>query len=274
MLRLFRRDAPASRPAGAARDRGLLTEDRDLGVLQALAEASRVSRRWRRKARYSIRSGAPTWQLLPGSALPPVPCDVVDPPVPRRPVLRTSRRPHSSADLLWTTTSAPSGAGCPRSGRRAAHARCISKRPDAALSAVGCGSGTLACARSGRRQVWILRTCGRPVVPTTHPCRPICRSPSCRAYTRSDEVANYAARGGPDLRPAPPLGRVASRSRTPRGYRGMPTPGRQCGTVAVSPSRSTSLTGNSLALCISAFPRPWSIVQGGARRRALGFHCS
>src|SRR6266542_4231870 len=241
MLRLFRRDAPASRPAGAARDRGLLTEDRDLGVLQALAEASRVSRRWRRKARYSIRSGAPTWQLLPGSALPPVPCDVVDPPVPRRPVLRTSRRPHSSADLLWTTTSAPSGAGCPR---------------------------------SGRRQVWILRTCGRPVVPTTHPCRPICRSPSCRAYTRSDEVANYAARGGPDLRPAPPLGRVASRSRTPRGYRGMPTPGRQCGTVAVSPSRSTSLTGNSLALCISAFPRPWSIVQGGARRRALGFHCS
>src|SRR6266508_3032549 len=150
MLRLFRRDAPASRPAGAARDRGLLTEDRDLGVLQALAEAIRVSRRWRRKARYSIRSGAPTWQLLPGSALPPVPCDVVDPPVPRRPVLRTSRRPHSSADLLWTTTSAPSGAGCPRSGRRAAHARCISKRPDAALSAVGCGSGTLACARSGR----------------------------------------------------------------------------------------------------------------------------
>src|SRR6266508_2229103 len=247
MLRLFRRDAPASRPAGAARDRGLLTEDRDLGVLQALAEASRVSRRWRRKARYSIRSGAPTWQLLPGSALPPVPCDVVDPPVPRRPVLRTSRRPHSSADLLWTTTSAPSGAGCPRSGRRAAHARCISKRPDAALSAVGCGSGTLACARSGRE--------GRPPAGL-------------------DLAHMWAARGGPDLRPAPPLGRVASRSRTPRGYRGMPTPGRQCGTVAVSPSRSTSLTGNSLALCISAFPRPWSIVQGGARRRALGFHCS
>src|SRR6266498_3651396 len=195
MLRLFRRDAPASRPAGAARDRGLLTEDRDLGVLQALAEASRVSRRWRRKARYSIRSGAPTWQLLPGSALPPGPCDVVDPPVPRRPVLRTSRRPHSSADLLWTTTSAPSGAGCPRSGRRAAHARCISKRPDAALSAVGCGSGTLACARSGRRQVWILRTCGRPVVPTTHPCRPICRSPSCRADRLLSIVLLLQSRG-------------------------------------------------------------------------------